>query len=93
MSSDCNNQNNQNRHFLDCAIDNLVTAEAARYIVEVGPDLSWAYLQYTDDMGHQFGDCPEQIAAVKLMDQQIGQIWYSVKALKLTNAQPHAVRF
>ncbi|HSF55746.1 MAG TPA: alkaline phosphatase family protein, partial [Algoriphagus sp.] len=33
-------------------IDELVSKEAARHIQEKGPDLSWMYLEFTDDMGH-----------------------------------------
>jgi predicted AlkP superfamily pyrophosphatase or phosphodiesterase len=37
-------------------IDDAVSQEAARFISTEGPDLSWVYLQYTDVMGHHFGD-------------------------------------
>lgn len=60
-------------------IDQHVTDEAARYIKEEGPDLSWVYLEYTDDMGHRFGDSPQMYDAVKLADKQIGQIWKSIQ--------------
>lgn len=40
-------------------IDEHVSAEAARYLREHGPDLSWIYLEYTDDAGHRYGDSPE----------------------------------
>ncbi len=60
-------------------IDELVTNEATIYIKENGPDLSWIYLQYTDEVGHRFGDGPAMIEAVKLMDDQIGRIWTAVK--------------
>jgi len=56
-------------------IDEMVSTEAARYMREHGPDLSWVYLQYTDDIGHMFGDGPEFAAAVTLMDSNIGKIW------------------
>ena len=60
-------------------IDEHVADEAARYIREVGPDLSWVYLQYTDDIGHRFGDSPEMAAAVQLADRQVGGIWASIR--------------
>ena len=60
-------------------IDRLVTYEAARYIDEKGPDLSWIYLEHTDDVGHRYGDGPEMTAAVKLMDEQVGRIWAAVR--------------
>jgi predicted AlkP superfamily pyrophosphatase or phosphodiesterase len=62
------------------AIDEAVTNEAARYIRENGPDLSWVYLQYTDDMGHRHGDSEEFYEAVRIADSQVGRIWESVKA-------------
>jgi len=60
-------------------IDELVTDEAARFIASDGPDLSWVYLQYTDDVGHRYGDGPEMTSAVELMDGQIGRIWSAVQ--------------
>jgi predicted AlkP superfamily pyrophosphatase or phosphodiesterase len=60
-------------------IDAIVVEEAARYIREVGPDLSWVYLQHTDDVAHRYGDGPEFTAAVRLMDSQIGAIWASIR--------------
>lgn len=59
-------------------IDAIVAEEAARRIEESGPDLSWIYLENTDHIGHRYGDSPEQIEAVKLMDEQLGAIWASV---------------
>jgi predicted AlkP superfamily pyrophosphatase or phosphodiesterase len=61
-------------------IDALVAAEAARYIGENAPDLSWIYLEYTDSVGHRFGDGPEQAAAVRRVDAQVGAIWASINA-------------
>lgn len=60
-------------------IDSLVAAEAARYIAKDGPDLSWVYLQYTDDVAHWYGDGPELEQAVSLMDSRIGQVWNAVR--------------
>jgi len=61
-------------------IDEFVANEAARYILSDGPDLSWVYLEYTDDVGHGRGDSPEQISAVEWMDELVGSIWQSVQA-------------
>ncbi|MDH3441085.1 MAG: alkaline phosphatase family protein [Gammaproteobacteria bacterium] len=61
-------------------IDAMVVAETARYVRDVGPDLSWVYLEYTDDIGHRYGDGPEMTAAVQLMDERIGEIWNAVQA-------------
>ena len=60
-------------------IDAVVSEMAAKHIREHAPDLSWVYLQYTDDVAHDFGDGPEIIAAVQLMDAQLGKIWDAVK--------------
>ncbi len=60
-------------------IDEAVSKEAARYIAENGPDLSWVYLEFTDDMGHGFGDSPQLIDAVKKADTQISRIWNAIR--------------
>ena len=60
-------------------IDELVTDETARFIESDGPDLSWVYLQYTDDVGHGYGDGPQMTAAVEHMDDQVGRIWNAVQ--------------
>lgn len=60
-------------------IDELVSNEAARYIEEHGPDLSWVYLEFTDDVGHAFGDSAEQAEAISIMDGNVGKIWNAVK--------------
>lgn len=60
-------------------IDNLVADEAARYIGTSAPDLSWVYLQYTDDIAHEFGDSPEMTSAVREKDEQVGRIWAAVQ--------------
>ncbi|WP_149274232.1 alkaline phosphatase family protein [Pareuzebyella sediminis] len=59
-------------------IDEHVTNEAARYIKKESPDLSWVYLEYTDDMGHQYGDSDPFYNAVKTMDGQIGRLWQAM---------------
>ena len=60
-------------------IDELVTDEAARYVRAHGPDLSWVYLEYTDDMGHKFGDSQQLYDAVKIADDQVGRIWNAIR--------------
>lgn len=60
-------------------IDEAVVDNAAHYIREEAPDLSWVYLEYTDDMGHGFGDSPEYYRAVSLMDQQMGRLWEAIQ--------------
>ncbi|MEZ4773618.1 MAG: alkaline phosphatase family protein [Bacteroidia bacterium] len=61
------------------AIDELVSTEAAQYIATHAPDLSWVYLEYTDDMGHSFGDSEQFYDAIKTADTQIEKIWEAVK--------------
>jgi len=55
-------------------IDEKVTEEAAQTIKTVAPDLSWLYLEYTDDMGHMYGDSPQFYEAVRYVDTQVGKI-------------------
>jgi predicted AlkP superfamily pyrophosphatase or phosphodiesterase len=61
------------------AIDERVSTEAAAHIRTVGPDLSWVYLQHTDDMGHAFGDGERFYAAVQQADAQVARIWDAVQ--------------
>jgi predicted AlkP superfamily pyrophosphatase or phosphodiesterase len=67
----------QSRYIL--AIDERVTDEAAAHIARVGPDLSWVYLQHTDDMGHAHGDAAPFDAAIRQADAQVGRIWAAVQ--------------
>lgn len=61
------------------AIDDHVTKSAAAYIADQGPDLSWVYLQHTDDAGHAHGDSEAFFAAVRQADARVGRIWDAVK--------------
>lgn len=60
-------------------IDERVTDEAALRIKENAPDLSWVYLEYTDDMSHAYGDSPEFYKAVDYADAQVGRIWEAIE--------------
>ena len=60
-------------------IDDSVTALADRCIREQAPDLTWLYLEYTDDMGHRHGDGPEMKQAIGFMDDQLGRIRNAVQ--------------
>ncbi len=53
--------------------------EAAAYIKSQAPDLSWVYLEYTDDMGHRFGDSEQFHTAIGYMDRQMGRLWESIQ--------------
>lgn len=68
---------NQKKYMSD--IDTSVTERAAQSIRQQAPDLSWVYLQYTDDMGHRYGDSPEFHKSVALADQHVGEIWKAVQ--------------
>ena len=60
-------------------IDESVTDHAASYIRSNAPDLSWVYLEYTDDMGHMHGDSKEFYTAVELMDKQMKRLWDAIQ--------------
>ncbi|WP_339679264.1 alkaline phosphatase family protein [Cyclobacterium marinum] len=60
-------------------IDQAVAAYAANDIMEKSPDMTWVYLQYTDDMGHRFGESPQMDAGIQEADRQVGLIWNAVK--------------
>ena len=61
-------------------IDNAVSREAARLIASEGPDLSWVYLQYTDNVAHKYGESIEFERAVVQMDERVNAIWLGVLA-------------
>ncbi|WP_057936764.1 alkaline phosphatase family protein [Algoriphagus resistens] len=60
-------------------IDELVSKEAASYIRKEAPDLSWMYLEYSDDMGHNFGNSPQMTDGVQKADLQIGRVWEAIQ--------------
>lgn len=60
-------------------IDDAVAEKAAIHIKEEAPDLSWVYLQFTDNMGHRYGDGDKFYNSVKHMDQQIQRLWEAMK--------------
>lgn len=60
-------------------IDEEVTAAAAKGIRTDAPDLTWVYLEFTDDMGHKHGDSPEFYNAIETMNKQVGKIWQAIK--------------
>lgn len=60
-------------------IDEKVVNEAASYIQATAPDLSWVYLEYTDDMGHRYGDSDQFHKAIQMMDDQMGRIWKAIQ--------------
>ncbi|EAZ81857.1 alkaline phosphatase family protein [Algoriphagus machipongonensis] len=60
-------------------IDEEVSKAAAKTISENAPDLSWMYLEFTDDMSHRHGNSPEFVDAVEKADIQIGRVWDAIK--------------
>ncbi|HVU56499.1 MAG TPA: alkaline phosphatase family protein, partial [Puia sp.] len=60
-------------------IDEKVIAEASAGIRTQAPDLSWIYLEYTDDMGHAHGDSKQLTDAVEKLDVQIGKVWDAIE--------------
>jgi hypothetical protein len=60
------------------AIDEKVVNQAASYIQTDSPDLSWVYLEYTDDMGHKFGDSEQFHQAIRMMDDQMGRLYKAI---------------
>ena len=73
-----NYPHDENRDFMH-RIDEKVTDEAAEIIRTHAPDLSWVYLEYTDDMGHNHGDSPEFFKAIGFADDQVGRIWNAIE--------------
>jgi hypothetical protein len=60
-------------------IDEEVVKQTANTIKKNAPDLSWVYLEYTDDMGHRYGDSPEYRKAIAMVDTQMGQLWSAIQ--------------
>ena len=60
-------------------IDEAVADTTAAYIKRVSPDLSWVYLEYTDEMGHRHGNSKQLDDAVVKMDKQLQKIWEAIQ--------------
>lgn len=61
------------------AIDEHVASAAAASIADEGPDLSWVYLQHTDDAGHMHGDSEAMDEAVRRADAMVERVWAAVQ--------------
>jgi len=61
------------------AIDDKVVAEAAQCLRTQAPDLSWIYLEHTDDVGHRYGDSPQQQQALGYLDAQLAQVQAAIQ--------------
>lgn len=68
-------------------IDQLVVDKADSTIRSVAPDLSWIYLEYTDEMGHRFGDGDSLKQAVRYLDEQMGRVWNAIEYRKKNFAE------
>jgi len=62
------------------AVDLHVTTLAAKTLLESAPDLSWVYLQHTDDIGHRDGDGQAMDLAVRWIDARVYDLWSAVQA-------------
>ena len=60
-------------------IDDAVVDTTAAVIERMAPDLSWVYLEYTDEMGHRHGNGKFLTDAVLMLDQKIGKLWKAIQ--------------
>ena len=60
-------------------IDEAVVDTAAAFIKRLAPDLSWVYLEYTDEMGHRHGNGKFLTDAVLMLDKKIGKLWKAIQ--------------
>jgi hypothetical protein len=63
-------------------IDEAVVNKAAQTIRDHAPDLSWVYLEFTDDMGHTFGDGQQFYDAIAMMDNQMSRLSQAIQFRK-----------
>ena len=60
-------------------IDETVAAKAAEYVRSDAPDMTWLYLEYTDDMGHRYGTGERMDTALRMADDMIGKVWDAIE--------------
>lgn len=60
-------------------IDEQVVHKADSVIRSAAPDLSWVYLEYTDDMGHKYGDSEPFYQAVHYLDVQMDKLHKAIQ--------------
>ncbi len=60
-------------------IDEEVVRQACESIRKEAPDLSWVYLQYTDDVGHALGDSEQMKEALQKTDRQMGDLYKAIR--------------
>ena len=59
-------------------IDKLVSQKASETIAQHAPELSWVYLQYTDDAGHKYGDSDKFYEAISYTDSLVNTIYKQI---------------
>lgn len=64
-------------------IDAEVAREAANYILDEGPDLSWVYLEHSDDVAHYYGESKAFFDIVAYEDALVGTIADAIKLREL----------
>lgn len=72
-----NYPHDKNGYFYN-VIDDAVAKAAAASIKKDAPDLSWVYLEYTDEMGHRHGNGDSLTNAVKLLDDKLKTLWEAI---------------
>jgi Type I phosphodiesterase / nucleotide pyrophosphatase len=60
-------------------IDDSVVNRTSASIKKDAPDLSWVYLEYTDEMGHRHGNSDSLSRAVKILDTQLQRLWDAIE--------------
>jgi predicted AlkP superfamily pyrophosphatase or phosphodiesterase len=60
-------------------IDDAVCDTASAVIKRMAPDLSWVYLEYTDEMGHRHGNSKMLTDAVLMLDGKLGKLWRAIQ--------------
>jgi predicted AlkP superfamily pyrophosphatase or phosphodiesterase len=60
-------------------IDEAVVNKAAETIKKNAPDLSWVYLEYTDEMGHRHGNGDSLTNGVKMLDAKLKKLWDAIQ--------------
>lgn len=79
-----NFKHDKSRDFMN-KIDEQVIDDAVKTIKKDAPDLSWIYLEYTDDMGHMYGDSPQFETAIKKLDVQLGKVYDAIAVREKNN--------
>lgn len=73
-----NYPHDRERNFMKL-IDYKVADQTVKVIEEKAPDVSWVYLEFSDDMGHGFGDSERFYAAIQFEDELVGKIWKAIR--------------